>query len=150
MVRCKNKPIMLIIISLVLSLLHLYMPNAEAKNHMNVVFFDYPKITGSFLGQYSTEVNFQLWHYLGGCWGNNEIRLYDSEFGELWHEQDTLAEAVSKKGPLKFAFPIASLPKVVREHINSGREIDIVVKTDSMRSGKLFQMDNDKYRTSYN
>lgn len=49
------------------------------------------------LGECTSNCSIELWHYSGGYWGFNNLRIYDKDLGHNLQEPDTLANAINKQ-----------------------------------------------------
>ena len=49
------------------------------------------------LGECISNCSIELWHYSGGYWGFNNLRIYDKDLGHNLQEPDTLANAINKQ-----------------------------------------------------
>lgn len=74
----------------------------------------------------------ELWHYSGGYWGNDYVRIYDSQ---VFDDADKLAEAVNAN--VQFEMP---LPQEVINIINSGYNVDVVLGTNGISLNETFNL----------
>lgn len=74
----------------------------------------------------------ELWHYSGGYWGNEFVRIYDSQ---VFDDADKLAEAVN--AVMEFEMP---LPQEVTNILNEGYNVDVVLETNGIPLGELFML----------
>jgi len=66
----------------------------------------------------------ELWHYSGGYWGNNFVKIYDSQ---VFDDPDELADAVN--AVMDFEMP---LPQEIVNVLNDGSNVDVVLSANGI------------------
>ena len=74
----------------------------------------------------------ELWHYSGGYWGNNYVRIYDSQ---VFDDADKLAEAVNASVQFEI-----TLPQEVISVLNEGYNVDIAFGTNGIPLNEIFNL----------
>lgn len=77
----------------------------------------------------------ELWHYSGAYWGNDYVRIYDSQ---VFDDPDALAKAVNAQ--MKFEMP---LPQNVIDEINKGYNVEITLDTNGIPLKEIFDLSRD-------
>jgi hypothetical protein len=78
------------------------------------------------------EFSIELWHYSGNYWGNNYIRINDSQ---VFDDADKLAEAVNDYVEFQL-----DLPQDIIQTINSGFNVMVEFDTNSIPINKIFDI----------
>ena len=74
----------------------------------------------------------ELWHYSGGYWGNNFVRIYDSQ---VFDDPDELADAVN--AVMEFQLP---LPQEIISVLNDGYNVDVVLSANGIPLNEIFSL----------
>lgn len=77
----------------------------------------------------------ELWHYSGGFWGNNFVKIYDSQ---VFDDPNELAKKVNAQMSFEM-----SLPQEVITEINNGYNVEIVLGTYGIPLNEIFDLDKD-------
>lgn len=85
-----------------------------------------------FVSSLSNTFSVELWHYSGGYWGNNYVRIYDSQ---VFDDAEQLAEAVNAQ--MEFEMP---LPQEVIDVINSGYNIELALSANGIPLTEIFNL----------
>ncbi|MBR1970218.1 MAG: hypothetical protein IKA17_07660 [Clostridia bacterium] len=74
----------------------------------------------------------ELWHYSGGYWGNNFVKIYDSQ---VFDDPDELADAVN--AVMDFEMP---LPQEIVNVLNDGYNVDVVLSANGIPLYQIFNI----------
>ena len=74
----------------------------------------------------------ELWHYSGGYWGNDFVRIYDSQ---VFDDPDELANAVN--AVMEFQLP---LPQEIISVLNDGYNVDVVLSANGIPLNEIFSL----------
>ena len=74
----------------------------------------------------------ELWHYSGGYWGNNFVRIYDRQ---VFDDPDELADAVN--AVMEFRLP---LPQEIISVLNDGYNVDVVLGANGIPLNRIFSL----------
>lgn len=86
------------------------------------------------IAQVDNEFSIELWHYSGGYWGCNDIKIYDSQ---AFDDPDVLADAVNTL--VEFQMP---LPQDVKTAVAAGEKIMVSCSSNKgLEEGNLFALD---------
>ena len=86
----------------------------------------------SFIVSAQNTFSVELWHYSGGYWGNNFVRIYDKQ---VFDDPDQLAEAVNAVMEFDMA-----LPNEVISLLNDGYNVDVVMSANGIPLNNIFNL----------
>lgn len=74
----------------------------------------------------------ELWHYSGGYWGNNFVKIYDNQ---VFDDPDELADAVN--AVMDFEMP---LPQEILDVLYDGYNVDVVLSANGIPLNQIFNI----------
>lgn len=109
------------------------MPVSAANGQWESIAFQPIENNEGILAQVDNEFSIELWHYSGGYWGCNDIKIYDSQ---ALDDPDVLADAVNTL--VEFQMP---LPQEVKAAMTAGEKIMISCSANKdLNEGDLFAL----------
>jgi len=142
-----------IILSVLLLLTVFTIPDTYAEDAKEIKFGDIAIPEGyAELDSHTPSYSYQLWHYSGGYWGNNIVKLMDED----------VAEGIDNRGVIEYKHPVTiktDLPAKVKEHLTNGGSLDdILIKfelTNGLQDVEIFSntptysINNDQITVSF-
>lgn len=86
----------------------------------------------NFIASAQNTFSVELWHYSGGYWGSNFVRIYDKQ---VFDDPDQLAEAVNAVMEFDMA-----LPNEVVSLLNDSYNVDVVMSANGILLNNIFNL----------
>lgn len=90
---------------------------ASAESNWETVMFESTPMNDGIITEVSNEFSIELWHYSGGYWGCNDIKIYDTQ---VLDDPEKLADAVNTSVEFEMA-----IPEMVKDEIDKGTKVVI-------------------------